>query len=71
MLIIDIKYQSLKTGSVDPTWRKATAPLSASHPYQVIIQALIGSSSIGSIAMDDVLISEQACPREGKFGFVP
>nr|XP_054757008.1 MAM and LDL-receptor class A domain-containing protein 2-like [Lytechinus pictus] len=46
-------------------WHYGRATLSASHPYEVIIEGVLGSNPVGSIAIDDVKISDGPCPRAG------
>ncbi|XP_052270077.1 multiple epidermal growth factor-like domains protein 6 isoform X2 [Dreissena polymorpha] len=52
------------SGDQGPEWKNASVTVASADQYQLIIEAVAGSSYFGDIAIDDITMSPSACKQE-------
>uniref|UniRef100_H2Y3P5 MAM domain-containing protein n=1 Tax=Ciona intestinalis TaxID=7719 RepID=H2Y3P5_CIOIN len=56
-------------GNRGDIWKRASFPLQALTPFQLVFEAIRGKSELGDIAIDDIQLSDQLCPLVGTCDF--
>ena len=51
-----------RSGTQGEKWRKASVQAPAGEPFHMYIDGSVGETKLGNIAIDDIVVAQQACP---------